>query len=398
MKKVEVKVVIGSNYGDECKGLATRYFSEQTKPNQKCLNVLFNGGCQRGHTVELKNGVKHVFHHFGCGTYSNAYTYFDQNFMLNPIVFIEEYDSLAKDGIIPICISSGNCRITTPYDSFINQIVEKSRDKNRHGSCGYGIWETQKRYEDGRYALRLNDLIRLSDNDILRHLYEIAKVYLPEQLRKYNISDIPDEYQYLIESTGLMYHFLADIRRMQSLITIKEFDEIVGDFDLIVFEGAQGLELDENNTNGYPNVTASDTTSFIPLQRVKQFNCDVEVCYITRSYFTRHGAGSFPTECEKSVINNNIEDKTNVVNDYQQEIRYGLFDKDEFLNRVNKDIHMARNNKEDVRVSLFISHLNYTGNEIFGNCTIAELSKHFDKVYLSSSKYAEDVKNHSEKR
>ena len=311
--------------------------------------------------------------------------------MLNPIVFIEEYDSLAKDGIIPICISSGNCRITTPYDSFINQIVEKSRDQNRHGSCGYGIWETQKRYEDGRYALRLSDLVSLDDSEILQHLRGIAKVYLPEQLRKYGISNVPSEYQRLIESTGLMHHFLVDIRRMQSLIRINEFDDIVSDYDVVVFEGAQGLELDESNTKAYPNVTASSTTSFIPLQRVKQLDCNVEVCYITRSYFTRHGAGAFPTECNKVAINKEIEDHTNVINDYQKEIRYGAFDKEEFLNRVKKDICAARENKGDTKFSLFISHLNYTNNDIFGNCTIRELSNYFDRIYLSSSKYAEDV-------
>lgn len=63
------------------------------------------------------------------------------------------------------------------------------------------------------------------------------------------------------------------------------------------------------------------------MQRIKNMNCDTEICYITRSYFTRHGAGAFPTECDKNVINPNIIDETNSYNDYQQIIRYGLFKK-----------------------------------------------------------------------
>ena len=92
MKKVEVKVVIGSNYGDECKGLATHYFSAEAAKNEKsCLNVLFNGGCQRDHTVETKDTqLRHIFHHFGSGTFDGAYTYFDQNFIVNPIFFCIE--------------------------------------------------------------------------------------------------------------------------------------------------------------------------------------------------------------------------------------------------------------------------------------------------------------------
>ena len=91
MNKVKVKIVIGSNYGDECKGLATHYFSQCRDSGTRCLNVLFNGGSQRGHTVELKNEYRHIFHHFGSGTLSNADTYFDQNFILNPIVFVTEF-------------------------------------------------------------------------------------------------------------------------------------------------------------------------------------------------------------------------------------------------------------------------------------------------------------------
>ena len=88
MNKVSVKIVIGSNYGDEGKGMATYYFSNNG--NQKCLNVLYNGGCQRGHTVELQDGRRHIFHHFGSGTYANAATYFDADFMVNPIFYNKE--------------------------------------------------------------------------------------------------------------------------------------------------------------------------------------------------------------------------------------------------------------------------------------------------------------------
>lgn len=60
MSKVDVKVIVGSNYGDEGKGMATHFFSNNAQ-KQLCLNVLYNGGCQRGHTVELRNGKRHVF-------------------------------------------------------------------------------------------------------------------------------------------------------------------------------------------------------------------------------------------------------------------------------------------------------------------------------------------------
>ena len=47
---MEVKVVIGSNFGDEGKGLMVDYFAHQAvSEGKKVLNILTNGGPQRGH-------------------------------------------------------------------------------------------------------------------------------------------------------------------------------------------------------------------------------------------------------------------------------------------------------------------------------------------------------------
>lgn len=396
MSKVEVKVVVGSNYGDEGKGLATHYFSQKAnQDNKSCLNILFNGGCQRGHTVELKNGIRHIFHHFGSGSFDNAHTYFDQDFMVNPMVFVEEKETLCaimkEFGYeFPKCYISPECRVTTPYDMFINQIVETSRANNRHGSCGYGIWETQKRYEDGRYSLKYGELQHKTDYEIIRYLHDIAYKYLPERLASYGVTEIPEEYQNLINSYGLAKHYLSDLRQMQREVIQISFDKLISMYDIIVFEGAQGLELDEGNKKALPYITASKTTSFVPIKRVEPYDFDIEICYITRSYFTRHGAGAFPTECQKDEINSYIEDKTNVHNDFQKSIRYGKFDIGEFLDRVQKDIALSKSVIQNISTSLLITHLNYT-NDIAGNCTIYDLRQYFNNTYISKTKFSDDI-------
>lgn len=392
MSKVDVKVVIGSNYGDEGKGLATHYFSQKAhNNNQLCLNVLYNGGCQRGHTVELKNGTRHIFHHFGSGTYDGAHTYFDKDFMVNPIVFVEEINYLYSNGIEPICFISPECRVTTPYDIFINQIVETSRNKNRHGSCGYGIWETQQRYETSEYNLTFNQLISKTDSDIANYLSDIAQNYLPNRLSTYGIEYIPQDYKELINSSGLVTHYIQDLRDMEKQIRQISFEDLYKWYQVVVFEGAQGLALDENNIQNYPYVTASKTTSYVPVKRVKEIDCNIELCYVTRSYFTRHGNGMFPTECPKAEINVDIIDKTNVYNNYQQSIRYGKFDFNEFYIRVGVDIANSKQIINDVKTSIFVTHLNYTNGDICGNRNVNDLSTMFDKMYISFNQYAEDV-------
>ena len=49
-----IKVVIGSNFGDEGKGLfVNKFASDSIQNNKSCIVVMSNGGAQRGHTVDL---------------------------------------------------------------------------------------------------------------------------------------------------------------------------------------------------------------------------------------------------------------------------------------------------------------------------------------------------------
>ena len=70
----DVKVVIGANFGSEGKGLMTDYFCDKAPYNRQVLNVRFNGGSQAGHTVVTPEGDKHVFSHFGAGTFNENVT------------------------------------------------------------------------------------------------------------------------------------------------------------------------------------------------------------------------------------------------------------------------------------------------------------------------------------
>ena len=89
----DIKIVIGANFGDEGKGKLTDYY---TKNADNCIVVCSNGGAQRGHTVLKSDGTRHVFHHFGSGTLNGADTYLPEDFILNPLVFREEWEELKK--------------------------------------------------------------------------------------------------------------------------------------------------------------------------------------------------------------------------------------------------------------------------------------------------------------
>ena len=145
----DIKIVIGANFGDEGKGKLTDYY---TKNADNCIVVCSNGGAQRGHTVLKSDGTRHVFHHFGSGTLNGADTYLPEDFILNPLVFREEWEELKNLGWEPYVYVHGKCMITNPLDMMANQIIEKSRGNDKHGSCGMGIYNTIQRYKKQIYT------------------------------------------------------------------------------------------------------------------------------------------------------------------------------------------------------------------------------------------------------
>ena len=64
-----------------------------------------------------------------------------------------------------------------------------------------------------------------------------------------------------------------------------------------------------------PNLTPSNTGIITPIDIIDKVfntdNCQIEACYITRTYLTRHGAGRFDSECKKEDINSKMVDLTN---------------------------------------------------------------------------------------
>ena len=357
-----VEIVVGANYGDEGKGLvSSKLTSGYINNDKKVLNVLYNGGCQRGHTVDMLSPKtipptesKHIFHHFGSGTIAGADNYFYKDFLVNPIFFNEEGKALLPF-VDKIVNGKGvyvdpRCRVVTPYDMILNQMIEENRGNNRHGSCGFGIFETIKRYETSPfnwdYGKILNILSKGDDRQVVDYLNDISKIYLYNKIKEYGIKqEIVDRYIPILTSYATIRNWIVDFQLM--MIKTKVVSEmIISEYDAVIFEGGQGLALDMDLINITPHLTPSHTGSVEPIKIINELYRDgyleglpsLNVNYVTRSYFTRHGAGPLPTECKREDLNNQIEDLTNIPNSFQGTIRYGRFNKEEFLGRVRSDI------------------------------------------------------------
>lgn len=359
-----VKVVIGSNFGDEGKGLMTDYFcSEASKRDESCIVALCNGGAQRGHTVVTPDGIRHVFHHFGSGTFARAATYFGEEYILNPLAFRKEYEELKALGYSPRVYSHWNCRWSTPYDMITNQILEDSRGKNRYGSCGMGIWETVLRYRN-TINPSFQQFYNMTKDEQVALLKRIRDEYTSKRLLKAS-PEVLQQWKDILESDNLIYNFIDDVQFLHSHV-IFDYGRVLKQYDNVVFENGQGLLLDQRHVQYYDNTTPSNTGIANPHIIIEKYlpNADVEVCYVTRTYMTKHGAGDFECECDKSEINAHIEDKTNITNPYQGTIRYGRLDVDGLVERIKEDIGSI-----DYNVSLAVTHINEFENKELLNLT-----------------------------
>ena len=319
--------VIGANYGDEGKGIMTDYFC---RTDAARVVVRFNGGAQAGHTVVLPDGRRHVFSHFGSGTFAKARTYLSRFFVCNPVLYREEYYKLHAMGIIPVTHVHEDALVTTPFDMLINQFLEHKRGKERHGSCGVGFNETHERNLIAGFRLTVRDLQHPGELQDL--LIRIARVYLPLRANHLKLGFELTE----SEALDFVTRFLEDCSFFRSTAIMGPPPEI-SISDTIIFEGAQGLLLDQHG-DGFPHVTRSNTGLQNAVAVAEEMGVDcMDAIYVSRSYLTRHGAGPLPGESFKPPYAEGLEKETNVDGPWQGDLRYAPLDVAALNERVLND-------------------------------------------------------------
>jgi len=350
---MKARIVIGSNYGDEGKGTVVASY---TKKSENVLNVLTNGGAQRGHSILTKDGSI-TFQHFGSGTYYGADNYYSKYFILNPMQFVSEYNSLI---VKPKNIfRDKECRWTTPYDMIANHIKEETL--NRNASCRMGIWNTIKRYQDME-TITIDEFVK-DENKMFKYLLDVKAYY------EKNIA-IPDRWKDIWNSGTLVVHFIDDCIFMVENTIVSTLGSL--EYDEMIFENGQGLLLCDTGKDTF-DTTPSNTGILYSLELLKDVkNADITAHYVTRPYLTRHGDGHLTGEDNRVIISSGIdEDRTNHYNEGQGQFRYGMLDIEALRERVVKD---SRN----VNFELEVTHCDEMDR-------VNEFKKHFGKVNIYDS-------------
>lgn len=435
---MKAHIVIGKNFGDEGKGLATDYFAvEAVKKNTSCITVRFNGGAQAGHTVDTVSG-RFVFHELSSASFRRVDTYWAKDFLPDLYKLEEELNAFkGLTGFAPKIYAHPYCRVVTIDDVLTNMTAETARGKERHGSCGMGIYEAVVRSE--KHPLYLKDVKGMTVETLYKTLKELRENYYPlrfEELgnsfkdefrkpyknaekHKYKSEKQTDnylsadevvnsvsEYLELLINDNVLKNTAEGICRGAEFIELKEHS-FLSEFDEVIFEGAQGLLLDTDNTEFAPHISASHTGAKAAVDICSEEGIkDIEIVYVTRTYVTRHGAGVLPCEEEWPKYNLKIKDATNIENPWQGMIRYAPHESVErFIQAVKEDIKTFEDGlNPDILTenSLFITHLNETDKRIrFADDTDGNIDSFmryplisglFNNFYLSETPFSEDLR------
>lgn len=330
----QARVVIGSSYGDEGKGLLTDWFTRRYG-GRGVLVARCNGGAQAGHTVVAEGGARHVFSHFGAGSLAGADTLLSRHFIANPILFQRERGELEDLGVAPNVSVDPRALLTTPYDMLVNEMAETSRGAARHGSVGLGINETVTRSQVAGYRLTVGQALR-DPGAVAGMLRKIRDAWVPRRVIRLGIQAEYHRRAELVESEGLLESWLAVMESFLRRVHVRPDTDVLREHESVVFEGAQGLALDEVR-GAFPHVTRSRTGIHNVVELMAELPpADTCVTYATRAYLTRHGAGPLPGELPDRPFPG-VYDLTNVAHAFQGSLRYALLDVAALQRRIAED-------------------------------------------------------------
>lgn len=316
-------------YGDSGKGTIV---DSLVRKHSSKLVVRYNGGSQAGHNVVTADGIHHTFAQFGAGMLvkDRVLSLLGPAMLVDLHSMVDENSYLLQKGITDALARTyihEDCFLITPYHIALNRIKEIARGDSRHGSCGKGIGETRRlSLTPDAPALQVRHLANKPLTvSILNRIKDLVTRevmdYVPE-----NLSLIETELAYLRWSAETLADELIAIKGQVNVIDYDGAKRLISSqAEPVIFEGSQGVLLDEDHGFGPFNTWSRTTTEEgDALLEVIDYRGDSTTIGILRAFHTRHGPGPFPTE--NLELTSKFKDSYNPFNPFQREFRVGWFD------------------------------------------------------------------------
>jgi adenylosuccinate synthase len=324
-------LVVGLAFGDCGKGAVVDFLARRCSAHTV---VRFNGGPQAGHNVVAPDGRHHTFSQFGSGTFvPRVRTLLSRFMLIEPYAMLNEATHLQAMGIddaFDRLMIDARCPVITPAHQVANRLREIARGPAAHGTCGLGIGELmQDQADHPDLVLRAGDLP--DERLVARKLRDIASFkheMLAEMIRR--VGSVPRALPCIrtlqdlswIDVAVEKYRAVAD---QGSIVDPQSACRALNVSGTIVFEGAQGVLLDES-AGFHPHTTWSKTTfaNADALLNEMDYRGSRTRVGVLRTYFTRHGAGPFVSELQ--TLAGQLPEPHNHDDGWQGRFRLGVFD------------------------------------------------------------------------
>lgn len=323
-------LVCGLAYGDEGKGATVDYLCRKFDAG---LVVRYNGGSQAAHNVVTPDGRHHTFSQFGSGTFiPGVKTYLSRFTLINPINMMREEEHLKAVGVLDAWDRLSvdcECLVVTPFHRAANRALEEARGDCRHGSCGQGIGQCRSdNLIHGQMSLFAGDLRN-------EWMTKEKLLFLQQVNRRLVVSIGKVKIDPVLEDPEAI-DWIWNLYKQWPAKTIPPWDilENTDKTDVVVFEGAQGVLLDEKyGVAPYNTWTNTTFENALTLLQEWGYQGAVKKIGVIRTYFTRHGAGPFRTEY-LDHMKKFFPEPHNNCHGYQGKFRIGEFDRELFFHAI----------------------------------------------------------------
>ena len=269
-----ISCVTGLFFGDESKGKLSDILAAEHDHI-----VRYAGGANAGHTVVI-DGKKHKFHHLPCGVLAQnrPHLFLTNGMVINPVSIIDEINGIKDQGIdlYERLHISDKAHCVMPW-----HIASDCKKGNIIGTTKKGIGPCYADKAHRSYAIRMGDLL-----DALK----------AEKTKRFFASDAA------LHGEGLWKDYYNAAEYLQQYIsdTGKLLRDAVKNNDNILFEGAQGVQLDIDH-GGFPFCTSSGVGPAAIPQACGLPNIHLDrIIGVTKCYCTRVGNGPFRGELDQN--------------------------------------------------------------------------------------------------
>ncbi|MDP2717851.1 MAG: adenylosuccinate synthase [Candidatus Micrarchaeota archaeon] len=283
-------VIIGAQWGDEGKGKLVDCLCE----NYEAV-VRYQGGNNAGHTVHVGKQVFKL-QLMPSGVIRQKRSLIASGVVVDPRVLEKEIKAFSDMGIAVTPNVLGvdfRAHVIMPWHLYWDAARESGSHKI--GTTGRGIGPVYEA-KAARWGIRMEDLV--SPKQFKAAMEKAYPVHARTLKEIFGINELPS-----MEKTLDEYGRLGKMLEPYLCDASQEVDALLSKNKRVLFEGAQGVMLD-NNFGTYPYVTSSQpiaanaaASTGISPKRIGR----VET--VVKAYTTRVGEGPFPTELSGAEAN-----------------------------------------------------------------------------------------------